>query len=90
MKQRSSYYYVSQKKRDIDFWMHEIRRIPDFVSTKLGKILAVIEEKYRNGEINRKNIAIIATYLKYRGIDYRIIDDNTIVFLPHSHSRSFA
>jgi len=86
MRQRSSYYYVSQKKRDIDFWMHEIRFIPNFIPKELRNRLVFLEEQYRARRIDRRRIAILATYLKYKfGIDYRIIDDNTIVFLPHSH-----
>ncbi len=77
--------YRSRAKIETDFWLHEVRFIPYFVPEKLKKLLIIFEHFYRIGKINKQRITIIATYLKQKfGIDYRIIDENQIVFLPRS------
>lgn len=78
-------YHISKAKRDQDFYLHEIRFMPDFLPGNVRKYLMFLEESYRQGRINKSRIVAIATYLRHAfGIDYRIIDDDTIIFLPHS------
>lgn len=79
------YRYISKAKRDMDFYLHEIRFLPDFLPENVRKYLLFLEESYRQGKISKSRIVMIATYLRHRfGIDYRIIDEDTIIFLPHS------
>ena len=77
--------YISKSKIETDFWMYEVRFFPYFVPENLKKILIMIEESFRNGKLDKKKAVIIATYIKHKfNIDYRIIDENHIIFLPRS------
>ena len=85
MRAKSSYGYISKAKIETDFWLHEVHFIPDFLPLQARKVLRIFSEMYRIGKIDRTRIVAIATYLKNRfGIDYRIIDDCHIIFLPRS------
>jgi len=79
------YKYPSKARIETDFWMHEVRFLPYFIPDDLKKVLTIYEELYRIGKIDKAKITIIATYLKQKfNIDYRLIDDNHIIFLPRS------
>ena len=77
--------YISKSKIETDFWMHEVRFFPYFVPESLKKFLLLVEESFRSGKLEKKKAVIIATYIKQKyNIDYRIIDENHIIFLPRS------
>jgi len=83
MRAKSNYGYPSRAKIETDFWLHEVHFIPDFLPSELRKTLQIFSELYRVGKIDRTRIVAIASYMKNTfNIEYRIIDDRHIVFLP--------
>lgn len=84
-----SYNYISQKIRDYDFFVRNTRTLPpsSFGNIKLWETIKTVEGLYRSGKISRKKAALYGIYIKERfGVDFIIISDRHIVFLPRNNS----
>lgn len=80
--------YQTQRSYSTNFLLYRTRYIPDnLIKIYLKNLLISIEEMYRNGRIYKKKAMLYGMYIKKRwGIDYEILDDKHIIFLPHSDS----
>ncbi len=82
---KRNYSYISKAKADRNFWLHEIRKMPDFIPSPLMKQLITIEEAYRRNRIDRLRVNAIGMLFKKKyNIWFRIADENNMIFLAPS------
>ncbi len=79
-----SYTYISQKMREYDFYLREVRLLPEDINPEIKKMILLIEEGYRRGDIDRRKAVIFGTLFKKLGYKYRVISDKHIVIIPSS------
>ena len=80
------YTYYSQKMREFDFWLRDIRVYPPEVPAELRRLYVMIEEGYRSGYLDRRKVAVLGEIMRKKfNVEYRIISDRHVVFLPRMH-----
>ena len=72
----------------MDFLLYRTRYIPESLThPTIKNVLMSIEEAYRTGRIAKKKAIVYGAYIKKKyGIDFEILDDSHMIFLPHSDS----
>ena len=81
--------YVSEKMREMDFYLSHTRTLPRSAvhDDALYDTIKAIEIMYRQGSISRQKAALYGIYIKLVfGIDYTIVSDRHIVFIPRSNA----
>lgn len=78
--------YVSQQDYSTEFLLYRTRYLPrEIISGPLKNVVMSIEEAYRNRRIQKRKAVLYGKYLKMRyNIDYEVLDDHHMIFLPHS------
>jgi len=93
MKMKSYYTYLSQEKRSIDFLLYKSRYLPEHLfknipsehRADLMNMLILIEDLFRMHQISKEKARNYGEYIRQTfNIEYEILDDNHIIFLPRS------
>ena len=80
-----SYTYFSQKMREYDFFLREVRILPHDLDPFIRRVIIQVEEGYRRGELDRRKAVVWgALFSKKFGYKYRIISDKHLVIVPRS------
>ena len=82
-----SYTYISQKLREYDFYLREARLLPEDINPRIKKMILLVEEGYRRGDIDRRKAVIFGTLFRNKlGYKYRVISDRHLVIIPYSRT----